>query len=330
MRPASVKPLSIQVRATLFASLAGLELAALPADKAFALLRLPGAGQARLDQAYKLISQGVDVATAGETSALFTPLESSVLRAALHAGSPAATYRRLADAYIEQAQQIAAIKSRLALPFLVLCVAWLLNPLPSLIAGAISGVGYAWQVLSPLIALLGLYFLSVRFKQWLARAPVSSVQNLLDHFLLRVPLFGAMQVRRNHRDFYASLALMLDAGIPLFDALPKALDAISNSVLREDYSRVLKSVMRGDTLAQAVSTLRYGGNAQVVGYIHTGEASGTLPEMLSRFVRSETDVVTRFHQQAATWIPRMVYGLVMCWMAYGLLAGSAFMPPRLR
>lgn len=326
MSDAKSTGLPIRVRANLFTSLAGLETAGLPADKAFALLRLPGAAQGRLDQACRQIARGSDIATAGERSGLFTSLEVSVLRAALHAGSPAATYRRLAEIYTEQAQQIAAIKSRLALPLLVVIVALLTQPLPGLVSGALSGAAYVWQVLSPLAMLAGMYFLLAGLKAWLAHAPNSPVKTHMARLLTRVPLFGAMHVRRNHRDFYASLALMLEAGIPLLDALPKAVETVSNRVIREDLSRIHGRMLQRATFAQAIGKRAYPGNAQVIGYVQTGETSGTLPEMLTRFVQSETNDISQFQREAATWLPRLVYGLVLLWMAYGVLTGSAFMP----
>ena len=77
------RPLPLAARANLFAHLATMEQAGLPADKAFALLRLPAAGQARLDAARKLIARGVDIADAGLRSGLFSHVEARCVRAAL-------------------------------------------------------------------------------------------------------------------------------------------------------------------------------------------------------------------------------------------------------
>jgi general secretion pathway protein F len=40
----------------------------------------------------------------------------------------------------------------------------------------------------------------------------------------------------------------------------------------------------------------------------------------------ETEAVRHFQQQVADWIPRIVYGVVMLWMAYSILTSGAFMP----
>ena len=320
------KPLSFQVRADLFNSLAAMEQAGLPVAQAVALLRLPGAAAARVEQFRKRIARGMDVATAGERSALFTALEVSLLRAALHAGSPATTYRRLAERYAQQALQIATIKSRLLLPLFVFIIALLVQPLPSLVSGAISGTDYLVQVLRPLAVLLALYYLALRLKAWFAHAPAAPAQALLAQQLTQAPLFGAMHVRRNNRDFFSSMALLLEAGIPMFDALPKAVETISNPVIREDFSHIKPRMAQGATLAQAVEQLAYVGNAQVMGYIQTGESSGTLPEMLLRFADAESGAIKHFQQEVVAWLPRLIYGAVALWLAYGVLTGSAFMP----
>lgn len=326
MTPARPKPLTAQVRADLFGHLAAMEKAGLPTDKAIGLLRLPGAGQARLEKLRAWIARGADIATAGEKSALFTPLEVSFVRAALAAGSPAATYRRLADHCTQQARQIAAIKARLRLPLLVLVMALLLQPLPPLFAGSLSGGGYLLQVLRPLLLLLALFYLARRFWFWFEQPAVTPARTAIAHRLTRLPIFGAMHVRRNNRDFFSNLALLLEAGISMFDALPTAVDTISNCVVREDFALIKQKMVRGTTLEQAVEQLNYIGNPQVTGYIRTGETSGTLPEMLLRFTKVETDAITHFQQQVAAWLPRAVYGVIMLWMAYGILTGSAFMP----
>ena len=121
--------LPIRTRAALFTQLATLEKAGLPVDKAFALLRLDGSAHRRVEAARKLLRSG-NPAFAGEKSGLFTRLETTLVRAALLAGSPERTYRRLADYYTGRAIQTLAMKSRLVMPLFVLIAALFIQPLP--------------------------------------------------------------------------------------------------------------------------------------------------------------------------------------------------------
>ena len=316
------KPLPYQTRADLYNGLAAMEKSGLPALKAFEVIRLPGAAQVRVEQMRKWLGRGVDIASAGSRSGLFTLFEVSLLRAAIQAGSPGASYQRLAATYTEQAAQLAAFKSRLLLPGLILLIALCVQPLPSLVAGTLSGAAYLWQVLRPLLLIASLFWVLPWLKTRFEQAP----QMTLAHWLTRLPLFGAMHVRRKNRDFLSSLALLLEAGVPMFDALPTAVETIGNCAIRADHARLKQRMQQGASLAQALSKSDYLGNEAVLGYIQTGESSGTLPEMLHRFEQAESDALSRYQQQLADWLPRLIYAVLALWMAYGILTSGAFMP----
>ena len=83
-------------------------------------------------------------------------------------------------------------------------------------------------------------------------------------------------------------------------------------------------------LAQALADCDYlgepGSRERALAFVNTGEASGNLPEMLLRHVTFETDAINERAQQLATWAPRVVYAMVVVWMAMGLLA-PAFQKP---
>ena len=304
-----------------------METAGLPVDKAFALLRASGAAQERLETMHKLLARGGELAFAGEKSGVFTRLEAKLIHVATSAGSPARTYQRLADYCTQRALQTATLKSRMALPFFVLVAALFIQPLPGLIGGTLSLAGYLIQSLRPLVVLGILVYVFLQLPDWLRnRSAQPSNNTSFDALLLRVPLFGAMKVRRNARDFFESLALMLEAGMSMLDALPHALDTIENTAVKRDFATIQPRVEQGATLAQAISRLSYLGNAQVVAFVETGEASGTLPEMLARHAAMETSAINFIQQQVADWAPRVIYGLIMLWMAYGLLTGGGFMP----
>lgn len=210
-----------QVRADMFAHLAAMEKAGIDPEKAFSLLNLPHKLQARVLTLQAMLSKGMDVPTAGLKSGLFSELEVGILRAAFGAGSPEISYKRLATRYAHQARQTSLMKSRMMMPLLVLFIALLVQPLPALVTGSVSASGYVLAVLRPVVLLFGLVFLyrfvAVRLMR-VTKKP-TSIQVRLSVLLTHIPLFGPMLVRRNVRDFYENLALMLEAGMPMLDAL---------------------------------------------------------------------------------------------------------------
>ncbi len=325
-------PLPYQIRADLFSHLAAMEKSGLPPDKAYGLLRLPGVAQTRLLALRKLLVRGADPASAGLRSGLFTPLEAALLRAALDAGSPAPTYKRLADNYTLKASQLAQIKARMAKPALMLTAALLIGPLPQLAAGTLGSGGYLWHVLRPLLLIGLLGMAALRAPVWFLAGHPGPLRSALERLMLTLPLFGPMHVRRNARDFFESLALLIDAGMPMFEALPTALATINNSLLREQFASLLPAMRHGATLAQALVNLSLIDTERLIAFAQTGEASGTLPEMLLRHVASETERINLFQQQLVEWLPRIAYALVAGWMISQLLVGGGppAMPPELQ
>ncbi len=311
MAAAKYTPLSLRTRADLFTQLAALENAGLPAARAFAMLELGSAVAPRIAQMQKLLAQRGDIAGAGASCGLFNKLDARLIRAATLAGSPGAMYRRLADVYTQRAAQAATIKSRMMLPAFMLLASLLIGPLPGLVNGSIGA--YLWKVLRPLL-LIGFLVLVAK------------------PLLPSLPPFKGMMARRNRRDFLESLALMLEAGISMLDALPAALDTIDDESIKREFARIAPQVSKGATLAQALATLPQQDD-HLVSFVQTGESSGTLPEMLLRYITMETEAINGFYEQLAVWAPRAVYAMVALWMAYSLLSGpgvGAVMPAELR
>lgn len=48
--------------------------------------------------------------------------------------------------------------------------------------------------------------------------------------------------------------------------------------------------------------------------------------MLFRHAASETAAFSQLQRQAATWLPRAFYALLLLWIGWGVLSSGAFMP----
>jgi general secretion pathway protein F len=326
--PRTLNPLTLRVRADLYSQLGAMETAGLPPEKAFGLLKLPRDVQPRVEAARRLLARGLDPAQAGEKSSLFGKLESTLVRAALAAGSPAPTYRRLGELYTKRAMQLASMKSRMWLPGFMLLVALVLGPIAGLITGSIGPGEYLWKMLRPMLIIGAIVYVARSLPNW-----TRDGAGWLDALLPRLPLFGRMHMRRNARDYFESLALLLEAGVPMLEALPKAEATIQNRLLRIQFERVHAMVDAGAPLVQALPPMPVLGDERALAFIQTGEAAGSLPEMLFRHADMETEAIDHFWAQVAVWVPRVVYALVAVWMAAGMIGGGGMMsqlPPEIR
>jgi general secretion pathway protein F len=326
MPPALLPPLPFAVRAGLFRQLGALEDAGVPVDRALGMVRLPTVAQKRLVGMRSWLRRGEGLAEAGLRSGVFTRLEAALVNAACSAGSPARSYRRLRARYDGKAARLARIRSRLALPALMLLVSDFTAPLPRLFAGSLGAGGYLAHCLLPLLALaLAAWLLRELPRRLQADSPALRPVPV-DRVLTRLPVFGAMLVRRNVRDFCDSLALLLEAGMPILQALPVAVEGMRNASVRQRFAAVGARIESGTTLAQALAGISFPGAAQAHAFISTGEAGGALPEMLFRYADSETADIDRFDDSVAEWLPRLLYAFCALWVGYGILHSGAFMP----
>jgi type II secretory pathway component PulF len=305
------KPLPYRIRAELFLQLSRLEGSGIAYDRAIATIGLPAPGAQRLKAMQALAARGVDAAKAGEQSGLFTKLEARLVRAALGAGSPAPIYQRLATYYSARAQQWTAIKARLTMPAFVLGLALFIQPLPGLIGGTLGVAGYAWQVVAPVLAI----------------AAVIALLRLVPATLYRhLPLYGPIVIRSNLRDYFESLALMLEAGVPMLEALPAATDTVSDGDIRRELARVRKKMEQRATFANALGEVSCLRGSRALAFAHTGEESGKLPEMLMRHAEMETADIALFYEQVAAWLPRIVYALVAIKITAGIFSSGGVGP----
>ena len=318
----TLPPMKFNVRADLFSQLATMEDAGLPFDNALRFVHLPPRDRPRLAGTRKWIRLGI--ADAGLKGGLFTSIEASLLRAAAASGSPSRAYHLLSDHYARRAARTKVMKSRMLLPVVMLVIAVFIRPLPNLVAGTLTWGSYLLKYLLPWIAVGGAaYLLGELPHRWQS---ARALRNALDRVFSLVPLFGPIQVRRNIRDFFDSLALLLEAGMPILDALPIALSTVRDQTLRQRLSQIKPRIEGGASFAQAVAELSFPSHAHAAALIAPGEASGALPQMLFRYSEAETAAINRFDDLVAEWVPRIVYTSTALLIGYAMIHSDAFMP----
>lgn len=318
------RPLPLAARANLFAHLATMEQAGLPADKAFALLRLPAAGQARLDAARKLIARSEHRRCRIAQRTVLA--RRGALRARGAACRQPAGDRRLAASHAERVQLALTFKARMLVPLLILFIALSLRPLPSLIVGTIGMSHYLAQVGLPLLALAAIYRLAAELPRWRDTLATPEAGLHIDAALLRIPLIGTLIERTNLRNFVEHLAILLEAGVPMFEALPLAQETMSSSAIRAAHAGVVDAVRAGATLSGALRKTRHHGSGHLTDVVLAGEQSGRLPEALFRHAASESAALSLQYAQLAAWLPRLLYALLLAWIGYSILSSKAFMP----
>ncbi|MGQ5524353.1 type II secretion system F family protein [Chitinimonas sp. PSY-7] len=165
-----------------------------------------------------------------------------------------------------------------------------------------------------MLGLAALAFLAKKLSFWLQRGEPSPVRSAICKMLMGLPV---LHVRRKARDFFESLALLLEAGVPMFDALPIAVESIDNPIMQPAFGNILTKMQSGASLSQALAGVPYLNHDILIPFVQTGEVSGALSEMLWRHVNMETTAINHFQLQCVEWFPRIFYALVVVWIVSG-------------
>src|SRR6185503_13759458 len=108
--------------------------------------------------------------------------------------------------------------------------------------------------------------------------------------------------------------------------LPAAIETVTDGDIRRELTRVRQRVEQRATFAAALEDVSYLHGSRVLAFAHTGEESGTLPDMLMRHAALETEDIGHFYEQLASWLPRVVYALVAIKIAAGIFSSGGVAP----
>src|SRR6266404_1150482 len=128
------------------------------------------------------------------------------------------------------------------------------------------------------------------FRYW-ARTERGS--ELVDRFLLRIPIAGEVWLKYQVAQFSRVLGTLLIGGIPLLQALETAGDSLGTQVLKKVLRGAVKLVREGQSLSQSLRLTKVFPGLSL-DMIEVGESTGALPAMLGSVAEFyEDDVATR-------------------------------------
>ncbi len=152
-------------------------------------------------------------------------------------------------------------------------------------------------------------FIVVGWIWWSGNKNTDKVRSVVDPWKLKAPVFGKLNVKIAMSRFSRNLAMMLNAGVPLLQALTVVGNASGNWAVAEALREVHDSVRQGRSFATPLSNHAVF-PPMVVKMIAVGEESGSLGAMLDSIadfydaeVESATDRLT------STIEPLMIAGL---------------------
>jgi type II secretory pathway component PulF len=322
------KPLPPSELAQLYLQLERLQTAGIPMQESITTLtQSQGEMSQRAQVTLTYLRRGKSLAEAGRRAGLFVGLDATLIQIAESGGIYTEVFHQLAQSYEEQARYQQQIKSRLTLPIIMLLLAIVIKPLPNLISGHLTLSGYLSVTVGFIMQLGLLSWIIWHLPQWLRHRffkPIG-LGILWDKFQLSVPYWNRWYVRRTLRNFMRSLGLMLQAGLPILEALPKASEIVDNFIIRQHLQQIIIHLQQGQTFAEAILVVKEI-DPVAIQLVTTGEQSGSLAEMMLHYAKLESEAIAIYNEMLAAWLPRLAYILVTLWIVYGLFTSNPLTP----
>lgn len=319
--------------------LADLLESGLPLTRSLALLTelAPSTWQPTIPSLIESVRQGSSLSRALESSVPRVPsLLIGIIRAGEGAGHLPSAIRRAAEHAEQVDAQRKAMRAAFAYPAIVaivgLCsIGMIVGVVLPRFAGILADIGQELPRSTQLVLGLGTVaraafipaiVLAIVGAAWLHSLRQSLAgRRSVDGALLALPLVGTMRLSAATARICSSLGVLLEAGVPLRQAIANAGESAGDAVLQERLKRTSDRISAGDRLGRAMLD-ESAATSLACRLIAAGEESGRLSTMLSYAARLEQDRTERLVRQAVRAIePTMLLALAAI---VGLVAAALF------
>ena len=153
------------------------------------------------------------------------------------------------------------------------------------------------------------------------RTPIG--RKVADSVKLHVPIFGGLFKKLYVSRFARTAEMMLATGVPMLDSVKIAIDATSNTVIEEEYSKSLEFIKGGKPLSESLRDRNYM-LPLVPQMASIGEESGKIDEMLGK----AANVYENELDEQINNISTMIEPILMVVMAgvIGVVVGGTLLP----
>nr|BFF11067.1 hypothetical protein GCM10025699_23700 [Microbacterium flavescens] len=175
-----------------------------------------------------------------------------------------------------------------------------------------------WWVL-PLLAVIVIAV----WAWWSRNKNTEQMRRLVDPLKLKLPIFGKLATKIAVARFARNLSMMLDAGVPIIQALAIVGQASNNWKIEAAVRDIQESIRQGKSFAGPLAKADVF-PSMVAQMVSVGEESGTLSEMLASIADFyEDEVETATAQLSATIEPVLI---VVLGIVIGAMVISLYLP----
>ena len=268
----------------------------------------------------------------------FSPIYTAVIAAGEHSGNLGLVLESLANDLEAQQELRAKLLGAALYPAIVTLMAVLIvGFLVSYVVPQVATVFASSKRALPFLT-VAMIFLSKLARQWgwlliltlvggglalMQARKRDAFRQRLDAWWLRQPLVGVLARNYNAARFASTLAMLVQAGVPILKALQAASQTLSNRAMQADAEDAIVLVREGAPLATALGQKKRF-PPLVAMFARLGEQTGQLPTMLGRAASQlGTQVQRRALQLATIAEPLLIVGMGI---VVGLIVLAVLMP----
>lgn len=270
---------------------------------------------------------------------LFNGVYLALIQAGEKSGTLDISLKRLADQEEKDASMMSRIRGALVYPAIILVViiavlAFMMiavvpqvenlyedmrRPLPGLTQGLVELTDFFgnfwWLVLIIVGGTIGGCVYLVK--------TTKGGRRVMDNFKIHVPLFGGLFKKLYVSRFARTAEMMLATGVPMLDSISISINAVSNLVVEEEYSKALPMIKGGKNLSESLEGRNYM-LPLVYQMASIGEQSGKIDEMLGKAAQ----VYENELDEQINNISTMIEPILMVIMAglIGVVVGGTLLP----
>ncbi|MDR7190279.1 type IV pilus assembly protein PilC [Microbacterium sp. BE35] len=326
--PGATKTVSARTLAVFSRQMAGLINAGLPLMRTLAIL-IEQTDDKKLQPA--LVQVQADVESGSSFSAAlarhpqtFPPLMLSIIKVGEAGGFLGSALGSIADNYQREAELHNKIRAAVTYPAIVLFIAIvgvlvMVTFVVPIFEGMFKGLGSSlplptqilvsisnnmWWIIPSIVLVV-----IVALIWWRANRHTEQYRRFVDPIKLKMPVFGKLTTKIAVARFARNLSMMLNAGVPIIQALAIVGQASNNWKIEQAVRDVQESIRQGRSFAAPLAKAEVF-PAMVPQMVSVGEESGTLVDMLASIADFyEDEVETATAQLSSTIEPILIVGL---------------------
>ena len=326
--PGATKTVSARTLAVFSRQMAGLINAGLPLMRTLAIL-IEQTDDKKLQPA--LVQVQADVESGSSFSAAlarhpqtFPPLMLSIVKVGEAGGFLGSALGSIADNYQREAELHNKIRAAVTYPAIVLVIAIIgvlvmVTFVVPIFEGMFKGLGSSLPLPTQILVTISnnmwwiipsiILVVVVALIWWRANRHTEQYRRFVDPIKLKMPVFGKLTTKIAVARFARNLSMMLNAGVPIIQALAIVGQASNNWKIEQAVRDVQESIRQGRSFAAPLAKADVF-PAMVPQMVSVGEESGTLVDMLASIADFyEDEVETATSQLSSTIEPILIVGL---------------------